>query len=256
MNGKRDILVATESELIVIDGSLVFGDDVDEEIAEIDNFDRILDDLSHEALLIQLKEKQRQAQLRAMQQMAEDDPFDILRHGFDPAAWNRSAREWKLAKMSPKEREEFENEEKKRAVKDMEKMTKEWAIRMAEEAAKEKVAPKKTRKQNWAASKTLAHHTKTTEGHHRRRKRRNRSEGEEEENKDGTEQKTGEEEERREEEEDSNERVYADQIETQNDGEFGQIDEQNENGDGQIDTQFDNQAGQLDTQSDRSSPSR
>ena len=51
MNGKRDVLVATESEVMLIEGSSVFGkNEVDREIAEIDNFDRINDKLSSEVM--------------------------------------------------------------------------------------------------------------------------------------------------------------------------------------------------------------
>ncbi|KAI5540402.1 WD40 repeat-like family [Trichomonas vaginalis G3] len=46
LNGKRDLLLATDNEIMIIYGSEIFCDDVDTEIPEIDNFDKILDLLS------------------------------------------------------------------------------------------------------------------------------------------------------------------------------------------------------------------
>ena len=49
MNGRRDILAATESEVMIIRGNSVFDDNqVDREISEIDNFDRLKDKLSRD----------------------------------------------------------------------------------------------------------------------------------------------------------------------------------------------------------------
>lgn len=48
LNGRRDILVATETEIMKINGSTIFDRDFDDERTEIDNFDRIRDALNTE----------------------------------------------------------------------------------------------------------------------------------------------------------------------------------------------------------------
>lgn len=46
LNGKRDVIIGTENEIMKIHGDIIFGDQVDEELHIIDNFDRMFDSLS------------------------------------------------------------------------------------------------------------------------------------------------------------------------------------------------------------------
>lgn len=51
MNGKRDILAATDTEVMIIKGSFVFdSNELDKEIPEVDNFDKLADNLSRDVV--------------------------------------------------------------------------------------------------------------------------------------------------------------------------------------------------------------
>lgn len=76
MNGKRDVLVATDSEIMIIEGCSLFNkNDVDREISEIDNFDRLNDNLSSEVIfpLPTHDEDEDEALLR---QKIDDDEYE------------------------------------------------------------------------------------------------------------------------------------------------------------------------------------
>lgn len=46
LNGKRDVILSTDTDLMIIKGEIVFGKEIDQEIPQLDNFNRIVDILA------------------------------------------------------------------------------------------------------------------------------------------------------------------------------------------------------------------
>ncbi|OHT05933.1 hypothetical protein TRFO_26143 [Tritrichomonas foetus] len=58
LNGSRDILVGTDNEILVVKGLKVFRGQIDSEIPEIDNFDRISDSLTTQLMTLAQKQEE------------------------------------------------------------------------------------------------------------------------------------------------------------------------------------------------------
>lgn len=77
LNGKRDLLLATDNEIMIIQGSLIFGEgEVDVEIPEIDNFDKIKDALSTTASIIPYDDDEEE---EAPQPKPKEEKPDLLK---------------------------------------------------------------------------------------------------------------------------------------------------------------------------------
>ncbi|OHT15240.1 hypothetical protein TRFO_14267 [Tritrichomonas foetus] len=77
LNGKRDVLVATENEIMIINGSLIFEDQIDEEIPEIDNFDRKRDFLTSEVSMFANEEEEVKEALLSQKKVAPESPTSM-----------------------------------------------------------------------------------------------------------------------------------------------------------------------------------
>lgn len=51
LNGYRDILVATDSEIMILKGKMFFGSEIDEEVKELDNYDTLEDELAEYCII-------------------------------------------------------------------------------------------------------------------------------------------------------------------------------------------------------------
>lgn len=61
LNGKRHLLVGTDSEIMFVDGKLIFGKEVDEEDARFDNYDRLRDSLDNQTTAFEDEREEEEA---------------------------------------------------------------------------------------------------------------------------------------------------------------------------------------------------
>ena len=133
LNGKRDILVATDNEIMKIDGSLIF-DEVDKEIPEMDNFDKIRDLMNPSTIIAPEEEQEEEESESLLKNPPKDvkEPPKAQSHGFfsfKRSNWgeaeNNDTTKSPLNENSNKQNdgEDVDDEEKQRLLEEMNAMT-------------------------------------------------------------------------------------------------------------------------------------
>ena len=76
-NGFRNILLGTDSAVMIVEGSLLFGKEIDPEDVDMDNYDRIHDKLCFNLEFFRLKSAEQQARLPAEEPPAAEEKDEI-----------------------------------------------------------------------------------------------------------------------------------------------------------------------------------
>ena len=125
LNGKRDILVGTDSDIVIIDGKLLF-DCQDEENSEIDNYDRLEDQLVTEALIMRRNRKEeleRANRSRSQRQEAPNSEMSVTRSPLRRAPCARSSVYTKQDAPTVDAKRTMTAEDKRRIIAEMAKIT-------------------------------------------------------------------------------------------------------------------------------------
>lgn len=72
MNGNRDVLIGTSNDVMRLPGSVVFGSKVDPENKELDNFDKLADDLAPDSVKKSAAEERAREEMERMMKLEEE----------------------------------------------------------------------------------------------------------------------------------------------------------------------------------------